>query len=83
MTEETCLSKVDIYGKPEQLQYKGKSSYRTSTGGILTVAALLLCGSALVSKVFSGPSPSTSSEDPSSFNINLIETSATNLTAAD
>ena len=83
MTDETCLSKVDIYGKPEQLQYKGKSSYRTSTGGILTVAALLLCGSALVSKVFSGPSSSTSAEDPASFNINLIETSSTNLTAAN
>ena len=46
------LQKIDIYGQKVELKHNGRSTYNTSTGGLLTILSLFLFSSCMVMKVF-------------------------------
>lgn len=55
---EKLLKKIDAYGAPVKMQnYK---SYKTAAGGMMSLAAMLLCGTSVIYKIASESDAATS-----------------------
>jgi len=48
------LEKLDIYGQKVQLKNKGRSTYNTPAGGILSILSVLIFTGCMILKVFDG-----------------------------
>ena len=50
--ETQGLRKLDLFGAPVGVTFKGESYYKTKIGGIVTLLLFLLCGSSITLSVY-------------------------------